>query len=77
MLTIIICCPLFKRAFSAPDPGLTELIKIPLSLPPINEISILRLSPSSVVCCTGWLIVLIRSGKVTDGRKGLQQQKHS
>lgn len=71
MLTSRIWCPSRRPAFSASDPVLTELIKLPLSLPPTRVISELRLSPFSVTRWTVWQEFLMRPTDVTEGRKGL------
>lgn len=71
MLTSRSWCPSRRPAFSASDPALTELTKLPLSLPPTRVISELRLSPFSVTRWTVWQVVLTRPTDVTEGRKGL------
>lgn len=71
VLTIRIWCPSRRPAFSASDPVLTELIKLPLSLPPTRVISDLRLSPFRVTRWIAWQEFLMRSTDVTEGRKGL------
>lgn len=71
MLTSRIWCPSRRPAFSASDPVLTELMKLPLSLPPTRVISELRLSPFSVTRWIVWQEFLMRPTDVTEGRKGL------
>lgn len=71
MLTSRSWCPSRRPAFSASDSVLTELIKLPLSLPPTRVISELRLSPFSVMRWMVWQEFLMRPTDVTEGRKGL------
>lgn len=67
--------PSRRPAFSAREPGLTEWTKLPLALPPSRLSWEMRLSPLSVVCCTESPGPRTCPTDVTDGRKGLGQER--
>ena len=67
--------PSRRPAFSAREPGLTEWTKLPLALPPSKLSWEMRLSPLSVVCCTESPGPRTCPTDVTDGRKGLGQER--
>lgn len=58
------------------EPGWTDEIKIPLSLPPTREMSFSKLSPGNDSSCTGFRDELILEKEDRDGRNGLQTNIH-
>lgn len=67
--------PSRRPAFSAREPGLTKWTKLPLALPPSRLSWEMRPSPLSVVCCTERPGPRTCPTDVTDGRKGLGQER--
>lgn len=65
------CWPSRRPPLSALDPGWTDEMKIPLSLPPTRVMSFRRLSPSNDSSWTGFAVALILEKDDKDGRNGL------